>query len=198
MSASLIRLAKQAVVDADLDLKGFKLTNLSAPTNDNDVTRKVYVDNAISAAVGAIVIPVTKVFDRVGDVVATDGDYTASQVTNVPAGNVAAVTVQAAINELDGDKLDIHLADGFLWLGDATGVAAPRRLVTREAPVADGALTVFTLALTPVTGSESVFLNGQLLEPGAGNDYTIAAKAITFPAALAATDKVRVNYLATA
>jgi hypothetical protein len=47
---------------------------------------------------------VNSVFGRVGIVTAQSGDYTASQVTNVPAGNIAATTVQAAINELDSEK----------------------------------------------------------------------------------------------
>jgi len=37
---------------------------------------------------------------RTGAVAATAGDYTASEVTNVPSGNLAAVTVQNALNEL--------------------------------------------------------------------------------------------------
>ena len=37
-------------------------------------------------------------------VVSASGDYTASEVTNVAAGNIAATDVQAAINELDSEK----------------------------------------------------------------------------------------------
>lgn len=48
---------------------------------------------------------VSSVFGRLGAVVAANGDYTASQVTNVAAGNIAAVTVQAAIDELDTEKV---------------------------------------------------------------------------------------------
>jgi ACT domain-containing protein len=48
---------------------------------------------------------VASVFGRTGTVTATNGDYTASNITNVPAGNIVATEVQAAINELDGDKL---------------------------------------------------------------------------------------------
>jgi hypothetical protein len=48
--------------------------------------------------------PVASVFGRVDAVVAVAGDYTASEVTNVPAGDIAAVTVQGAIDELDTDK----------------------------------------------------------------------------------------------
>lgn len=47
---------------------------------------------------------VSSVFGRVGNVVANSGDYNAGQVTNTPAGNIAATNVQAAINELDSEK----------------------------------------------------------------------------------------------
>ena len=46
---------------------------------------------------------VTSVFGRTSAVVAVNGDYTASNITNVPSGNLSAVTVQAALDELDGD-----------------------------------------------------------------------------------------------
>lgn len=41
---------------------------------------------------------------RAGAVLPVSGDYTASNITNSPAGTVSAVTVQAAINELDTEK----------------------------------------------------------------------------------------------
>lgn len=49
---------------------------------------------------------VSSVFGRVGDVLPLAGDYTASQITNVPAGNIVAVEVQAALNELDAEKVN--------------------------------------------------------------------------------------------
>jgi len=54
---------------------------------------------------------VKSIFGRVGVVVSTAGDYTASQVTNVPAGSIVAITVQAAINELDTKKVNLTLFD---------------------------------------------------------------------------------------
>ena len=60
--------------------------------------------NGTAWAPTTISIPVSSIFGRTGAVVAASGDYTASQVTNVAAGNVAAITVQAAINELDTEK----------------------------------------------------------------------------------------------
>jgi len=47
---------------------------------------------------------VTSIFSRAGDVIAVAGDYTAAEVTNVPAGNLAATDVQAALDELDTEK----------------------------------------------------------------------------------------------
>jgi hypothetical protein len=47
---------------------------------------------------------VTSFETRTGAVVSAAGDYTASEVTNVPAGNISSVTVQAALNELDSEK----------------------------------------------------------------------------------------------
>lgn len=43
---------------------------------------------------------------RLGAVVPVAGDYTASQITNVATGNISAITVQNAINELDYEKLN--------------------------------------------------------------------------------------------
>jgi hypothetical protein len=58
-----------------------------------------------SAYIEVSASPVTSVFTRTGNVVASNGDYTASQVTNVPAGSIASVTVQNAVNELDTNKV---------------------------------------------------------------------------------------------
>lgn len=48
---------------------------------------------------------VTTFEGRSGVVVSVAGDYTASEITNVQAGDISAVNVQAALNELDSDKL---------------------------------------------------------------------------------------------
>ena len=48
------------------------------------------------------VIPVASVHGRTGTVAAANGDYTASQVTVVPAGSITSTTVQAALEELSG------------------------------------------------------------------------------------------------
>ncbi len=66
---------------------------------------------------------VSSVFGRTGAVTAQNGDYTASQVTNTPAGNIAATTVQTAINELDIEKLGVTLNNGQIWVGNGSNVA---------------------------------------------------------------------------
>lgn len=44
----------------------------------------------------------------------------------------------------------------------------------------DGVNATFTLAATPVSGSQHLYKNGLRMKPGAGNDYTISGATITF------------------
>jgi hypothetical protein len=85
--------------------------NLAATTrwiNTSNDKEFVCADASVGAAVwkettqtgGAV----DSVFARTGAVTAQSGDYNASQITNTPAGNIAATNVQAAINELDSEK----------------------------------------------------------------------------------------------
>jgi hypothetical protein len=69
--------------------------------------------------------------------------------------------------------------------------------ITRETPggLVNGSNTTYTLANTPVVGSEEVFLNGLLQEPGAGNDYTISGATITYLTAPPTGDRLRVSYM---
>lgn len=50
-------------------------------------------------------VPIDSVFGRTGAVVAVAGDYSAAQITFTPVGDVAATDVQAAIAEVDAEKL---------------------------------------------------------------------------------------------
>lgn len=58
---------------------------------------------------------------------------------------------------------------------------ATSNYVSRETPAGtkNAVNKAFSLAFVPVIGSEMLFLNGQLLRPGAGNDYTISGLNIT-------------------
>jgi hypothetical protein len=81
---------------------------------------------------------VVSVHGRQGAVVANAGDYTAAQVGFTPAGGIAATSVQAAIEELDGEKIAALAEDANPQLGgnlDAqgnaiTGVARGIRIIT--------------------------------------------------------------------
>lgn len=50
---------------------------------------------------------VLSVFGRLGHVTAQAGDYTAAQISNTPSGNISALSVQLAVNELDAEKAPV-------------------------------------------------------------------------------------------
>lgn len=50
---------------------------------------------------------VSSVFGRTGAITAQNNDYSASQITNTPAGNISSITVQTALNELDNEKENV-------------------------------------------------------------------------------------------
>lgn len=54
---------------------------------------------------------VTSFNGRVGAVVSVSGDYSATLVSNSPAGNISSTTVQGAINELDSDVQALQATD---------------------------------------------------------------------------------------
>ena len=66
---------------------------------------------------------VLSAFGRVGVITAQNGDYTANQITNVPAGNIEAVTTQLAIDELDTEKEPVIAVKGDAFNKDFGVVA---------------------------------------------------------------------------
>lgn len=93
--------ARNAADTADFEL--IKLTlddyvqvsGLKDPTGDRDAAHKDYVDQAVAGGGQALA-------DHLNDTVDA---HDASAISFVPAGNIAATEVQAAIEELDGDKV---------------------------------------------------------------------------------------------
>lgn len=65
-------------------------------------------------------------------------------------------------------------------------------LVVGETPTGDinGVNTTYTLANTPTASGVMLYLNGIYLQPGAGNDYTLAGNTITMLFAPATGDKL--------
>lgn len=86
----------------------------------------------------------------------------------------------------------LQLYNGTSW----TSVGAVVNFVTREVPsgTVNGVNAVFTLANTPVVGSEEIFLNGLLQNVGALNDYTISGATITFNTAPDSGSAILVTY----
>lgn len=106
------------------------------------------------------------------------------------AGTTPAITMQTTVTGLlKGNGTAISAATA------GTDFMAPSSFVTRETPTGsvNGANVTFTLANTPIAGTECVYLNGLLQEPG-GNDYSITTNTITFVTAPATGDRLRVNY----
>ncbi|WP_280465223.1 hypothetical protein [Nocardia brasiliensis] len=141
----------------------------------------------------------TTALDFVQTGAAAGGTVTSVSVSNANgfAGSVSTATSTPAIT--------VSTTVTGLLKGNGTAVSAatagsdylaPSNIVTRETPSGDvnGSNTAFTLANTPIAGTEMLFWNGLLMEPGAGNDYTISGANITMLSAPVAGDKLRVSY----
>jgi len=90
----------------------------------------------------------------------------------------------------DGDNIiytDISGVEYKLSNGQPVDKEIPTGLI-------NGSNVTFTLANTPILGSEHLYRNGILQEEGAGNDYTISGATITYLTAPLTGDKLRVTY----
>jgi hypothetical protein len=113
-------------------------------------------------------------------------------------GSPLEVNVAAAGSiEIVGDNLQVKL-DGASLLSSAAGLKVnPAKFIFNEVPsgLTNNSNTVFTLANTPILDKQSIFLNGVLQKPGAGNDYTISGATITFNDAPKNNDVLLANYI---
>lgn len=115
----------------------------------------------------------------------------------------AWVTVQEGTANADTAWLSSANAGGTLgstaitWTNPITaGALTSANFIDKEVPSGsiNGSNTAFTIANTPVSGSEHVYLNGVLQESGSGNDYTISGTSITMATAPLSGEKIRVTY----
>lgn len=114
----------------------------------------------------------------------TAGKYPLARVTTV-SGVVTAVNDDRTIAEVNSATADV---DNFV-----TGTMVVRENASGDGLALDGMDTTFTLANTPIVGSEEVYLNGVLQQSG-GADYTISGALITMTDAPVSTDRVLVTY----
>ncbi len=107
--------------------------------------------------------------------------------SNVLTGLSNGVAASDAVNK---SQLDAAVA----------GVLTTASMVFNEVPagLVNNSNTVFTLAFTPVVGTERLYVNGVRQKPGVGNDYTISGLTITFtsaPKTKGTGDKLLADYI---
>lgn len=117
----------------------------------------------------------------------TDGQLLIGNST----GNTLTKTTLTA-----GTGITITNGAGSITIQTSGAVYGATNFVTREVPTGaiNGANTTFTLANTPTSGSEEVYVNGVLQNAGSGNDYTISTNTITFLWTPQTGDVIVVNY----
>ena len=96
-------------MSADLDLNSNRITNLPKPVNGTEPVRLID-QQSNDASLPDQTGEANKVFKTDG-VSATWQTQDAQHVTNTPAGEVVATTVQAAIDELDTEKTNQEEVD---------------------------------------------------------------------------------------
>lgn len=128
-----------------------------------------------------------------------DAGITGTQLATSVAGNGLAGGGGSALS-VNVDDSTIEINSDALRLKDA-GITAAKlgtgtRRIVRETPTGtvNGSNDTFTLANTPASGKEEVFLNGLLQEPD-GEDYTITTNSIVFVSAPLTGDRIRVSYM---
>ncbi len=127
------------------------------------------------------------------NVVGGDGLVVAADLVSVGIDTSVGLKFDASSPK----KLQVAL-DGTSLSVSASGLKVnAAKFITRETPtgLVNGANVTYTLASTPIAGTEQIFLNGLLQEPGAGNDYTISGGTITYLTAPVTGDRLRVNYI---
>jgi hypothetical protein len=110
---------------------------------------------------------------------------------------VSNASNQAAWVSSSGD-VTVSSAGAFTVNNTAgTGFLKYGNYIANETPggTINGTNTAFTLANTPQVSSVQLYQNGQLLDAGSGNDYTISGTAITMLFAPLTGDKLRAYYL---
>jgi hypothetical protein len=127
------------------------------------------------------------------------GDASGSGTTAITL-TLASVGTAGTYTKVTTDAKGRVTSGTTLGTGDLpSGTMNSANYTVREtpSPAPNGVATVFTATGNAVPGSEQVYLNGVLMEPGAGNDYTVTNTplTVTFLFVPFPTDKIRITYL---
>lgn len=150
---------QQGVVSLDSDDIAEGVTNLYH-TNARAIgsTLTGYTAGAgIVAATDSILAAIQKLDGNVGAL-------TASQIDNVPAGNIVATDVQAAINELDSDKADYNKITVIAPQAGTTTTYSTLQAAFNSIPAATSAATarqVYVVHVPSGTYEEDVTVNAE-------------------------------------
>lgn len=152
-----------------------KLGNGMAFDGSNNITLTPATGGLLTVAAGGVGI--------------TNSSTTASLIVSNGSNQAAWVSASGDVTVSTAGAFTVNntAGSGFIKYGNMVNNETPSGTI-------NGSNTAFTLANTPQSSSLELFLNGQLLEPGSGNDYTISGAAVTMLFAPLSGDKLRAYY----
>lgn len=127
----------------------------------------------------------------------TTNMWTAKQIFGPGTLNSAPISILPGVAPANAINGDIWTTSSqlFIRLNGATVPVTPLQ-ASNETPggAVNGSNVNFTLAHAPTNGNIMLYYNGILLEPGAGNDFTLSGTTITMLYALPTGAKLRAYY----
>jgi len=176
------------------------ISNLSGLS---DVTITTPVDGQILRYSGGGTnkwVNVTPNFLTANQTITISGDITGSGSTSITA-TLASVGTAGTYTKVTTDSKGRVTGGSNLTTSDLpAGTVNITNIKTREipGPLPNGVATTFTCTSSALPGSEEVYLNGVLMDPGVGNDYTVTSQnplTIQMTFIPTSSDKIRITYL---
>lgn len=188
--------------------------SLSATGTDTNISL-----NLVPKGTGVVQAGGVEVVTISGTQTLTNKTIAGSQITGNISGNAANVTGTVAVANggtglttltanavligngtsnptfvAPGSSGNVLTSNGTTWISQAAG--APSQYMRSQAVTGtqDSSNKIFTIANSVLAGTEMITLNGQVLTPGASNDYVLSGTTLTFQAAMEAprpTDVIR-------
>lgn len=129
-----------------------------------------------------------------------EGTQVAADAVNTDKINWGTGSSQVNAGDIQFPSANSYLGDAATVMDALEEIVLLTGVVTGETPSGnvDDSNVVYTLANTPISGSEEVYLNGLLMREGdvsSGGDYQISGLTITMNEAPQMNDKIRVSYL---